>query len=356
MDAPQQQTTPGQSNSRTEKKNRAGYIIAGISAVLLVVAALIATDSSTNKRKSDNLLAEKLTEERKVLSNEIKLHTLFNDLQQLDARYGTLISSNGDPAEIKMLEEKIGAAESTLAKTVTSMEKESNTYNGWSNVVMLDSIASSFKTALGNRRYLSGLRSAITGRAAGLSVTDRNMVKLQQDLDKKTAEVAILEQKLRAKSIEMENGTMKTGKQNFSSKEKTELVASLKEEEDRSAGLVDLNSGLKKENQSLTDELNKFKRSASSNDAASISARNKMIQLQTEIADLNAELNFARVDCSLSRADAKKIISNSRQRQELLEDALKTLQVLASSDNNGVKQKAKDKIKELNQIASTVRD
>jgi hypothetical protein len=85
-------------------------------------------------------------------------------------------------------------------------------------------------------------------------------------------------------------------------------------------------------------------------------ANAKTAALQRQSAQLNDDLRFAGVDCSLSRADAKQIVYNSRQRKELLTDALTTLNELVKSPDAEVVRKARERLITLRSIASTVHD
>jgi hypothetical protein len=71
---------------------------------------------------------------------------------------------------------------------------------------------------------------------------------------------------------------------------------------------------------------------------------------------LNAELRLAEVNCELSRADARQVVYNSRQRQELLTDALSILTQLEQSPDAEIQKKARQKMVELRSIVSTVHD
>jgi hypothetical protein len=85
-------------------------------------------------------------------------------------------------------------------------------------------------------------------------------------------------------------------------------------------------------------------------------ANAKTAALQRQSAQLNDDLRFAEVDCSLSRADAKQVVYNSRQRKELLTDALTTLNELVKSPDAEVVRKARERLITLRSIASTVHD
>ncbi len=346
---------PKQTNDNIGRKTGlTGYLVAGIAAIVLVIAAFWGINSIGATRADAAPIEAKIAEQKQVLTNELKLHMLFSNLQKLDKQYGSLIMSNAPSRQTEELSARILAAEALLNRTIDSMEKEADNYNVWANVVMIDSINSTFRMALDNRKYLSTLRNSMTGKQVIMNSSQKEFMDLKNELNMQNNLIASLENKLRRKTTENDNGELRSGKQYKSSKNNPE--AEIAQMEEQATQLSNINRNLKKENESLSAQLNGLRQSGSNEDAVRLAARTRMSKMEEEIGDLQAELNFARVDCSLSRADAKKIISNSRQRKELLADAMKTLQTLSGSGNTGVKLKARDKIRELNQIASAVRD
>ena len=347
---------PKQTNDNTVRKTGlTGYLVAGLAAIILMIAAFWGLNSIGATRPDSAPIQAKMAEERRVLTNELKLHWLFGKLQKLDNQYGSLILSNAPSSQTEELSARILATEALLNKTIDSMEKEADNYNVWANVVMIDSINSTFRMALDNRKYLSTLRNSMTGKQVTMNSSQKEFIDLKTELNMQNNLIASLENKLRMKTTEIGNGELfQSGKQKKASKNNPE--AEIAQMEEQATQLLNINENLKTQNESLSAQLNGLRQSGSSEDALRLAARTRMSKMEEEIADLQAELNFARVDCSLSRADVKKIISNSRQRKELLADAMKTLQTLAGSGKTGVKLKARDKIRELNQIASAVRD
>ena len=91
-------------------------------------------------------------------------------------------------------------------------------------------------------------------------------------------------------------------------------------------------------------------------DDAKATAENKINALQEKIQYLNADLYFAKIDCNLTRADAQQIISNARQRKELLSESLTMLNTLSAYGDASIQKKAKEKILHLNHIATALHD
>ncbi len=74
------------------------------------------------------------------------------------------------------------------------------------------------------------------------------------------------------------------------------------------------------------------------------------------VAVLDAELRLAEVNCDLSRADARQIVYNAKQREGLLSAALTILNQLMLSPDAEIQKKARQKMTELRSIVSTVHD
>lgn len=89
---------------------------------------------------------------------------------------------------------------------------------------------------------------------------------------------------------------------------------------------------------------------------ADVGTKNRNSSLENKIEELNIELRLAQVECNLTRADKRQIISNSKQRRHLLSEALSILTKLSAADNAIAQKKIQDKIAHLNQVAKNYRD
>lgn len=339
---------PDTTNQSDSRKKSTGVWIAGVVAVLLIGAAFYANDLSGTRKSELATMADRRAEDVSVLKTDMLLHSRFARLQELDEEYGILIYGSAPDESVDSINRLLEVAENDLAVSIDSVKKRIPDYKAYSNVLMLDSISNAFTIALSNRKYIADIRSSVTGKKLSMAPDQKRIMELESQLRQRDGKIALLQRSVTAPAAA-------TAKSPTIEADKEELQNSLKEEEIRNAGLLDIINNMKVENQHLTAEVNEAKKTAIEATALT-AARKKMQSLEQEVEDMEAALSFARIDCSLSRADANKIISNSRQRRELLEEALKTLQLLAASDNASVKQKAKEKIGQLNQIASTVRD
>ncbi|MEP7258146.1 MAG: hypothetical protein ABI687_07160 [Flavitalea sp.] len=339
-------------NERKSSRRSAGFIISAVIGLLMVIAIFWGTLSGSRKTQLSEM-ADKLAEEKMALRQNIRLHERFSQLQRLDEKYGALLMASAPAQQLDSISRMIIKSEEIFNKSIDSIGKEAAKFNAWANVVMLDSVMASFRLALSNRQMINSVRNALAGQPLSLGADEKKMLQWENDLHKKEEKIKDLENKLRQRTNQE---TAQSKPEELAKQESGSLQQALTEEEIRSAKLLDINNAQKQDIEQLSAQLAKEKRSSAYDDANMKTVKNKNASLEEEVDELTAELNFARIDCNLTRADAKKIISNSRQRKELLAEALQTLEALAQSDNTNTKKKVKDKIGELNQIASTVRD
>ena len=346
---------------RNPRKKSAGYIIAGTAVLLIIAAAILGNNLSGTKKSEIAQLSDKLKEESQVLKNDVLLHEHFRKLQDLDEVYATMVMNSAIPSALDSLDLVIQSTEKKMKNTLTSVKTEAATYNVWSNVVMSDSMVSSFSKALSNRKYMATIRNAVSGKPIAINSDDKELMQLQFTMQEKEEQIISLEKELRSKTaVAAPPATVVVPVPQINNtelqKKNTALEASLREEELRNTGLLDVTRTLRQENEKLLADIGKVRRNNTDEESSATATRTKVASLQDQVNDLSAELNFAKIDCNLSRADSKKIISNSRQRKELLAQALQSLQTLNKSDNAVVQRRAREKLSELNQIASTVRD
>ncbi|HLA54168.1 MAG TPA: hypothetical protein VK618_12720, partial [Flavitalea sp.] len=262
---------PKQTNDNTVRKTGlTGYLVAGIATIVLMIAVFWGINSIGATRPDVAPIEARMAEERRVLTNELKLHLLFSNLQKLDNQYGSLIMSNA-PSQTEGLSARILATEALLNRTIDSMEKETDNYNAWANVVMIDSINSTFRLALDNRKYLSTLRNSMTGKQVIMNSSQKEFMDLKHELNMQNNLIASMENKLRRKTMETDNGELRSGKQYKPSKNHPEAVIAQMEE--KATQLLNINRNLKKENESLSAQLNGLRQSGSTEDAVRLAAR-----------------------------------------------------------------------------------
>lgn len=325
-------------NKNKKKDQLLVFIIGGIVLAALTAGILLSDDNSSNK-KDIAALPDYVNEQKDVMQTDILLHSKFDRLQKLDEEYNLLVFNDSGAFPVERMNSMILNAETDMQKTIDSIKENIPDYNSWENVTLLDSITTAFTMALSNRRYIAEIRNMVAAKHISMDPAQKQLIQLQQ-------KIVRLEKDLKAKSP--------VAAAPFGEIE--ELKSSLHEEETRTAGLVEMADNLNKQNQQIASAMKQAAGQYNTELTSLKASKTRVQKLQEEINELSAELNFARIDCNLSRADANKIISNSKQRKELLGAALKSLQSLSTSENDNIQRRAREKLTELNHIASTVRD
>ena len=295
------------------------------------------------------------SEEYEILKQDELLHASLNNLQQLDEKYTILIADSAGRQALDSLKQLIHNAEVSFSNTIDSIERQKRTFNISSNAVRLNSIISAFRSALNNRRSSSYIPGTLSGENVDFSTVKTKLLKLEIELQNKDNMILALEDKIKIQKTGTPN--------NFSNpldirlkKELKLLQADVKKQEERVFSLLALNNSLTKDNNRLTAQLNDLRSNTAVSTGQERTKGGKSDNLQNKIDGLEAELIFAKIDCNLSRADAKQIISNFRQRKDLLQESLNALRNLSHSKNVTIQKKAKEKLNLLQSVASTVRD
>jgi hypothetical protein len=147
-----------------------------------------------------------------------------------------------------------------------------------------------------------------------------------------------------------------TSSGNLLQEENNSLKQQLEDQQGKNAGLQNQLSALKRENNNLSLQLTQ----ANSNTTAAASnteaLKNRHTELERRVLEQNILLSFVQVDCNLARVDARQVISNARQRKELLTETLGILNNLATAPDAATQKKIKEKTAQLHKIASTIRD
>lgn len=292
-------------------------------------------------------------EHQVVLSDEL-LHNRLSQLQELDKKYALLLTdSTLSSFQLDSANKIILNAEALFRKTIDSVEQENKQYNSVDNENMLTNMTDAFSISLENRRSANNIRMALVTSRKGMNTDQKSLLQLQNELQKKDDRIAELEASLKTKPVV---ASINTSDNNDLIKRNESLRTDIKTMEDKNYALTKLVNSLKQDNENLTGQLNDQHTTKRTIESSEGDTKTKTAAMERRLEELNAELSFARVECNLSRADAKQIISNSRQRKDLLTDALNTLNSLARSDNAAIQQKAKEKINQLNRLATTLRD
>jgi hypothetical protein len=265
-----------------------------------------------------------------------QLYERFTQLYALDDRYiAALANPITNAAQLDSLQTLIQQTEKRLKQNVDSLNAEHEKSNG-----KKDEQLAFFNDLLENRavlRLTGGADGKITGESKDLSVQELKTSLLQKNLE----------------VIEL-NRQLSEGQKAFNDDDETKQPGPLQQK------LAEKESELKAAQTkfAIADQQNHVytKRIADLEKSNAGSRPSTGFASQEKLAELEASLRLAQVDCNLTRADGKQIISSSKQRSALLEESLRILNNLSSSGNPSVQQQVRDKQKELNRIATTIRD
>lgn len=305
--------------------------------------------SSNITRSGDNADANE------ILKQDELLHAGLKRLQQLDDSYALFVIDAADSHRLDSLNRVIENIETALSNSIDSIAHEKKTFNNVLNMVKRDSLVSAFKLALNSRTSLGYIRTALSGSNSNFSEDQRRLLQLKLDVENKNKRIVALEKQLMAQQSAKVTAAPPEPKSR-ANQENEVLREQNKMHEELISRLQAANTSLTKSNSRLTQQVADVRSSISLNEGQSKTDQKKTDNLENKIIDLEAELEFAKIDCNLSRADAKQIISNSKQRKQLLQESLNSLSNLSHSSNLSTQRTAKEKLSRLQSIVATIRD
>jgi predicted nucleic acid-binding Zn-ribbon protein len=342
-------------NNNTRKKNMtlsvvALLITAGIAFLLFSSLKQMDEVNITAPNKSGSILSA--VQENKLLQYDELLHTRLNNLQELDNQFADLVGSTAQAKNYDSLNMIILQQEESFRKSMDSVNRQAKTTGEAANPAFLKMLGA-FKSVLESRKIAGSLRNAVAISQSSFTPDEKALFKLQQELMTKTNRVTTLENSLSAMEKKMEEiPAQVTASLNAKFADSIKFVANINVLENKIAGLTANLNNLRQENDKLEKQLAESSKTATASDALLREKNN----LQQRINSLNAELQLATVDCTLTRADAAQAISNNKQRKVLLGEASSILTDLSATGNAEVKRKAQEKIARLNQITANTKD
>lgn len=299
--------------------------------------------SSNTTVKTEDKSAATLTEASLVISNNEKLQQRVAGLQLLDEQYGNAItkpffSSIADSLNkvILMEENNFRNALETAGQGIASLNNE-NIKNGFKNML------SAYRSFIDNRKAISSLRNAVAMQSSKLLPDEKMILQLQDELMEKENRINSLESSVKTMTALKAPVAAKAGDNEM-------LLQNINELEGKVTSLSRVNNNLKEEN----DRLVKQRAEGVNNNEQMLKEKN--ISLQQKIEELDAEIQLVKVDCNLNRVDATQIISNSKQRKQLLNEASNILTNLSASGNSQIKRRVNEKINRLNIVAANSRE
>lgn len=318
------------SASTSSSHLKRGGIIAGIAAAAFLTGAIL-TVIFWHKDSNEGSADQSLRSSHSTIEAVNTIHHQFAVMQQMDENYAVMLGSPGvnmDSADQVILKAEAGFTSflDTFQQNIPSLSA--------SDRPLLDSLVANFRVAMLNRQYLSGIRLKLNGSNIVITPRDKEINRLQLLLRDKD------------RQLNVKNSSIGT-----SPDRRDSLARLLNAEEARSTGLLDIVNNIKTENASLRTQI----ASLQTGQQKSVDI-NRYQSLENQIDELSAELYLAQVDCNLTRVDADKIISTSRQRKQLLNEALEVLDNLSQSDNSEIKAKALLKREYLKQVSAKIRE
>lgn len=292
-----------------------------------------------------------------VLRADSLLHTGLYRLQQLDDQYA--IFPDGSDAVVKnSIAALVSSNEQVLKKQVDSVEQLSAVYAGAGKSALYKTILNSFRAVLNERESLKNMRMSMASGKSLIGGGQQDALLWKNDLLLKDNEITTLKTELKERQGLSFASSANAGAQEARKGEIDLLKIAFTDQQKDYDLLKEKYNRLKADNSTMASQLIDYKRNtiAVSTENTHPAEGNKISVLEQQVLALNADLSFARIDCNLDRADAQQIISNARQRKELLSQALDMLKSLVVSADGSVQKKAKEKITRLNHIANTLHD
>ncbi len=337
-------------NSERKINKTAAVIVAGVAGLLACV--LLLTVFTKKKMEPVHQLVEMPVVGVSTTFSESDDHSMngvlqqrLSDLQLLQQQYNIGTAAGKDKAALKNYRTSILLAEEAFRFSIDSIWISAITDKNTSSLQL--KTIDAYKSSLDSIRRINSSLNIAT--ADDDFVPDRKaFVQMQDELMDKTNRIALLESSI---NILSKKSAMNTSGNVADRMNETQVAdAALLEKK-----VNELTAG----NQRLQQEIERLRKlpvEAAKNSTAEEILLSKNTALQQKVNTVNAELQLVMVDCNLSRVDATQIISNSKQRKQLLSEASTILTNLSGSSDAVIRNKVKEKIVRLNQVAANTRD
>jgi len=321
--------------------------LVAVMALVFLLASSLKDGADTNAVASAQIAAVS-TEADMLINTNANLQQQLAALQQLDGQFATSITDTAFAIKADSLNKLILAEESRFKNAVEAAGEMGGNLPGGNSKANFDKMVAAYLLLLESRQSSGMLRNVATLNSSSLAPDEKQLLHLQNDLVEKSNRITSLEMTL----MQMKNAkpVMLTENSNSNNAELLHQITALETKVD---ALNTLNSGLKQDNDRLQLMQNNMSKTATS---AEQQSKEKNTSLQQRIDDLNAEILLVKVDCNLNRVDATQIISNAKQRRQLLNEASDMLTNLSVSGNAAINRKVKEKINRLNQVAGNYRE
>jgi chromosome segregation ATPase len=344
-----------QPKNATERRKRiltfAGLYAASVILMFFIFSAFGVHLSAGDQKATVQVNDRQVATSNDMLQADSLLHEKLRELQQSDDVYTLLLADSASQSQKNDAAGSAGAYELAFKKAIDSIGQVTTAYTG-DKAAMYKTMLNSFASILNSREALKNIQSSMAAGKTTLSSSQQDMLQWKNQLSQKDNELARLNAEI--KTLQGRGAApSKPGDADEAQKGEIELLKTAFDDQQKEYNdFKDKYNRLKTENSSLASQVIEYKKAASArNENVNNAAENKINTLEQKVQDLNADLYFAKIDCNLSRADAQQIISNARQRKELLSESLAMLNSLSASADAGIQKKAKEKIVRLNHIA-----
>lgn len=342
-----------------ERRKRA-FSFAGLYVASVILLLFIFSAFGMNFSKPDARVAQAITSHSFVDNGFIQADSLLHEklrvLQQADDSYTVLLADSTSVSQKTNASQLSVAAESAFKRALDSIDRMSDGYTG-DRGQLYTTLVSSFKSILSSRDAVKNIQASMSSGKKVMSGSQLDMLQLKNELSMKEDELSRMRSEVKSLQANSFMPAKTSGKEEAQTGENELLKTAFADQQKEYADLKDKYSRLKTDNGNLASQIVEYKRAATAqSDNINTTANAKISSLEQKVQDLNADMYFTRIDCNLARADAQQMISNARQRKELLTESLTMLNTLASSGDAGIQKKAKEKIIRLNHIANTLHD
>lgn len=331
-------------NKLFSKKSISSSIALLLSGLLTGVILMFVINSGDRKSKefSDNTV--------RLTMQTDNLLSGFTMLQQLSEDYASLLSDKSlDSIKLKELDSMnilITRKEIDFSALLDSLQSSNHGYDKSSSILFIK-IIDSYRSAVSESKAIRTIRNSFNIGNTNFTFDQNTLYAMQNALHNKEVEIVQLNSKLYSnKNLATNNN--KIDYNNLFKQQESVVDKVLESQKKKNENLTSYNAKLKRENDNLYNELETLRDSNIQNQIKTASTITK--------AELNEQLKLAKVDCYLLRADTRQIISNAKQRRELLQTAQQLLNSLSQSGSNSVKEEVQSKLNELKTIAANDHD
>ena len=343
----------------TERRKRiiafAGIYGASVILLLLIFSAFGMRITTAGQNVKSTMVNIPAAADAALMHADSLLHAELQDLQQSDFKYRLLADTVSFLEKSKTMT-AMADAEASIKKTIDSVQVMTNNYSE-SEKARYNAMLNTFLLTLTDRQLLkNGQPLLAAGKTSTIGKTTddiqwkNDLLLKENDISRLQAEIKSLKDKEFMPSTFSGAGEAQKGE--------TELLKTAFNDQQKELDeLKGRYNKLKSDNSIVNSQLVEMKKNtAVKPDDTNNASDNKISLLEQKLEMMNADLYFAKIDCNLARTDAQEMISNARQRKELLSESLGMLTSLAKSDDPEIQKKAKEKIIRLNRIATTLHD